>query len=198
MALNQMYAVSGRKVDPNYTAIINSQTPYLLSMKRQEAEDDLAKRSLALREQEMLQNEELAREQMEQNKKQTRMANLIGGANLGLRAGLGAYENIPDVKNVVDNAVGGVKGLITGPVSGVTPTWDTLSKAGDWPEYASGAVDWLKDVGTWGGGIIENAPWDLAEPATKLGEIATDIGSSFAETGGDVYTSVIDYLFGGM
>lgn len=176
MALNQMYAVSGRKVDPNYTAIINSQTPYLLSMKSQEAEDDLAKRSLDLREQEMLQNEELAREQMEQNKKQTRMANLIGGANLGLRAGLGAYENIPDVKNVVDNAVGGVKGLFT---ESPAPS-GAASYLGDAFEAGS-ASDWMQSLGNWG-----------EEIAKPIADAAWEYADSFLGSGGDVYGSAIE------
>ena len=181
MALNQMYATTGRKLSPDYTAIINSQTPYLLGMKRQEKMDELTQRDLALREQQMLQNEELARQEMEENQKQTRKANLLGLANLGLKGGLAAYENLPEVKGVVDKAVGGVKDFISGPVQGTTPTYDMLSKAGDWPEYASGKSDLFSNIGTLTGEVLK-----------PTAESAWEYADSFLGSGGDVYGSAIE------
>jgi len=183
MALSQMYAVSGRKMDPNYTAIINSQTPYLLGMKRQQAEDDLAKRSLALKEQELIQNEQLAREEMEQNQKQTKKANLLGVANLGLRGGLAAYENVPEVKNVVDKAVGGIKGLFT---ESPTPS-GASSYLGDAFEAGS-ASDWMQSLGDWG----EFAQPVAEKVASGAAEYLGDAFSGFADAGGDVYGSAIE------
>ena len=173
MALSQMYAVSGKKVDPNYTAIINSQTPYLLGMKRQQAEDDLAKRSLALKEQELMQNEQLAREEMEQNQKQTKKATLLGVANLGLKGGMAAYENVPAFKGVVDKAIGGVKGLF----SGETPS-GSGSYLGDAFEAGS-AADWMRNI-DWG---------EWAKPAA---ETAWEYADSFLDSGGDLYKTAIE------
>jgi len=182
MALSQMYAVSGKKVDPNYVSIINSQTPYLMSMKRQQAEDDLAKRSLALKEQELIQNEQLAREEMEQNQKQTKRANLLGVANLGLRGGLGAYENIPEVKGVMDKAVGGVKGLFS---ESPAPSGSESYLGGGFE--AGDATKWMENMGNWE---------EFIQPTEKIGsgaaEFLGDAFAGFADAGGDIYGSAIE------
>lgn len=190
MALKQMYATTGRKFDPNYVSIINSQTPYLLPMKQQEGmreqqekENELANRGLALREKEMLTNEQLAREEMEQNQKQTKRANAIALGNLGLRGGLAAYENIDPVKNVVDKAIGGVKGLFT-----ETPTPSGAeSYLGDAFE-TGGATNWMENLGTWES-ILQPTGEKLV---SGMGSVL-DFGG-FEDLGGDVYTGAVESM----
>lgn len=187
MALNQLYAVSGKKINPDYTSIIESQTPYLLGLKQQQGQDKLAKEGLDLRRQEMLTNEQLAREQLDEQKKQAKWANVLGVAGLGVKGGLSAYEYSEPFKNVVDKFLG-LGGKATEPMS----TYDALSKAGDWgskaTEMGGGMTDYLQGLGdSWGGFS------DLATQAAGTIPKFLGLGGDTASAASDAVESATPY-----
>lgn len=173
MAINQMYATTGRRFDPSYVDIINAQTPYLPALKRQEEADKLAKRELALREQEIASNEALAREEMEQQKKQARLGNIMGVANLGLRGGLGMYQYSEPFRGVVDKAIGGASDFL----SGSSPS-GASSYLGD--AFSGGGTDWLSSLGEW-----------LAPSIS--GDVAGEVVPSLLEYAGDAFAGSSPY-----
>ena len=190
MALNQMTAVTGRKINPNLVSIINSQTPYLPALKRQEKEDALAQEELNLRQQEMLTNEQLAREELERNKKQTRRGNAIALANLGLKGGMGLYQYSEPFKNVVDKAVGGASDFIMGNSN--IPS-GASSYLGDSFDNAS---DWMSNMGDWSfapDAVISGASSFLEPMAEATGEAAYGAVSGLS----DPLTDVLSGFFGG-
>lgn len=194
---NQLYGTTGRKVNPNIVAQINSQTPYLPGLYRQKAEDALAKRGLDLQERSVNTNLELGQEQLDQQKKQARLANLLGLGNLGVKAGLGAYQASEPVRTAVDKLIGGGTTLAKETMpSGMSSVLSGSMSSGG--EGSQSLMDWTGDVGNWitdalsqgGSGVIKNLLGDSAQGAasaitgsTPYADYITDtmnwIGDSF-------------------
>jgi hypothetical protein len=203
---SQLYGVSGRKLPSDTVDIINSQTPYLPTLYKQKADDEYRMKTLDLQEKQLNQEKELGQEAIDVQKRQNRVANLLGVGNLGLKAGMGLYAD---------------KGLSTA----TTPVASTLSKttpeitnylfggtgggvSGETPSIASK----LMDTGTWGEALTGYEPWAggaagaLAsrfltkkdDSAAKKGLIGAGVGAgvSALASGGDIYKSVIGGIFG--
>ena len=160
---SQLYGTTGRKVNPNTVAQINAQAQYLPTLYRQKAEDALTKQGLDLEERAINTNLELGQEQLEQQKKQARLANLLGLGNLGVKAGLGVYQASEPVRTAVDKFLGGgttlAKEAMPSGMSSVLSGTMTSGGAG-----SQSLMDWSGDVGNWvtealsqgGSGVIKN------------------------------------------
>lgn len=210
--MNQMYAVGGRRVQPNYVDIINQQTAYLPAIYRQRADEEYQQATLGLREKEIAEqqrqfeiSQELEREALEEQKKQAKRANIMGIANLGLKTGLGlagekmakagapavaetvAKEAIPKVADTVVSRVTG------GNVHGLT------GKATDWGKWGSAVTSWEPWAGGTAGGLAANI-LGKDEGRTKKALIGAGTGAAVSAlvTGGDIYKSVVGGILGGL
>jgi hypothetical protein len=206
---SQLYSVTGKKIPTDYTAIINAQTPYLPAYKKQAQDDAYRMKTLDLQEKALTQNEEMATEQLEQQKKQNRISNLLGVGNLGLKAGLGMYA---DKGNTTKDVVGNLTSpTIAKPTADMT-NYLTAPTAGGVGTGTS-VVDKLTDMGAWGNAATSYEPWAggaggaLAsrlltkkdDSALKKGLIGAGAGAGIAAivSGGDIYKSVLGGVLGG-
>ena len=222
MALGQQYAVSGRRVRPSYTDIINQQTGYLPAIYRQKAEEEHQQSLLGLREKELgLQekgieeqsrqfalSQQLEQEALEEQKKQARKANLLAGGNLALRTGLGLYgekmakQGAPAVADTAGVASKGTEavasGITGGASSSISPTSWT-GKATDWGKWGGAATSYEPWAGGMAGGLAANI---LGKDAgtTKKALIGGGVGAAVSAraSGGDIYKSIVGGVLGGL
>lgn len=215
---NQMTAVTGRRLKPNYVAAINEQSMYLPTLKRVQKEDELAQRALDLQQSEltlseenMLRNEALEREQLEEAKKQARIGNLISVGNLGLKTGMGVYGIMDDEKKEgAKKAVGGLLGKTGTSVESGAEAPANYFDFKSSPDFLSseGAGSW----GNWGEALGGYEPWAGAgigslaaktigkdkSTGTKalIGGAAGGLASGIM-SGFDPYKTIIGGLLGG-
>jgi len=192
---SQLYGVSGKKFNPNYTAIINSQAQYLPALYRQKKEDELAKRGLDLQERAINTNQELSAEALAEQKRQAKLSNYLGLGNLAVKGGLGAYQASDTVKDTVDKFLGG--GAKTGladtmsKTSEMLPIQSSFSGGGDLVSYLS------SDAGNFIAGAATNALPKMADYLFGGGGTAQNAVSSIVSSGSPYaayITSTMDYL----
>lgn len=100
MGMNQMSALTGgKKYRPNYVSQINAQVPYLPALYSRKKEDQWRDKTYGLEKERFEQDKtfqlaelDLAQDAAKQAKKQTRLAEKLGYANLGVNAALGGYD----------------------------------------------------------------------------------------------------------
>jgi hypothetical protein len=223
MALGQQYAVGGRKVRPNYTDVINTQTQYLPALYKQKSEDEyntammgLREKELGLKEQELATYEQLEREALEQQKKQARQANLLAGGNLALKTGLGLYGDklakgggtvgTPQAGGTFGGA-GTMEGASValggysqagGASSNISPaSW--TGKATDWGKWGGALTGYESWAGGAAGGLAANL-FGTDEGRTKKALIGGGGGAAVSAlaSGGDIYKSIVGGVLGGL
>lgn len=213
MALAQLQAVTGRRIKPKYRDIIEAQVPYLLDRYRIKKENELTQQGLDLQAKGLEQNTALAREALDEEKKQARRSNLIALGNLGLQTGLGAYSVFSD-KTPEAPIISPKTTDIAQKTTAITPDLGfTSSETG-----GSTAVPFLSKSG-----ILDTSKWKGAftEPSTYGGAgigtlAARTIGkdkstltkaligagagglASAAFSGGSPYESVVGAVLGGL
>ena len=197
MALNQLQAVTNRRIRPNIVAGINAQTPYLPQLYQQKADTayrdksyDQSERSLAQASDIAKKNEALAYKQLDEQKDQNSTAKKLGYANMGIGgltglAGLyqatkpmDEFEIAPSLSNV-GNAIsnvfsgGGMGSVGTPGAAGMGSVLDNAGGPGN-DSLFGGVGDFVMDY--------------AVEPLKQIGSSIWDAGSSFLDDIGGLFS----------
>ena len=188
MPASQLSAVLGgrKKIRPGYVSAINARTPYLPAQRA--AEDDRAYQedTLALQERELAENVALTREQMEEQKKQGRTANVIAGGNALLSGGMNAASLRNDI-------LGGGSSTGTGITTG-TATPLTASETAE-SEARLGGSSLMPTLGGFAGaGAGYALSKDSDNTLIKYGAPVVGAVAGNALAGGDLYKDIGGYL----
>lgn len=217
MALNQLRAVTNRRIKPNIVAGINAQTPYLPQLYQQKENDayqtklfDQNERSMGINERGLAQsgeiakrNEALAYKQLEEQKDQNKTAKKLGYANMGVGgltglAGLyqsskplDGFDITPSLSDVTQNAVSGVADM--GDFAAFSDSFQvpSFSGGGMGPAGTPGAAGMgygLADSGDFFGGVGDFVMDYAVEPLKQIGGSIWDAGSSFLNEIGDMFS----------
>lgn len=184
--VNQMRAVTNRRIKPNYVDAINAQTPYLPQIYQQREDTafrdkgyGLEQQNLALSEKSLAQSADIARrtealnqDQLDEQKKQNKRAQQLGWANTALAGASGLANLYQSGKPLLDNIKPDLSSVMSPSVNDALPSvspemFSSFSTGA--PSIAEGDVsDWW-DFGGQGAG-----PSDLI---SKIGQGATDFAS---------------------
>lgn len=206
MPLGQISAVTGRRIRPKYVEAINEQVQYVPALKSAQRADELARRGLDLEESAMNRGYELSLEELEEAKRQNRIANMLGVANLGLKTGLGLYGepkaapvvakgsssgNIGSGTATGTGEFGGYEGAMSGASTGASP-WSL----GTWKDAA---MDW-SHLGTAGLGTIAAKTFGKKKSGTTkalIGAGTSGVAQAIL-SGGDPFKTTISTILGGL
>lgn len=177
---NQLSALSGRTIKPDYQSYIDEQVaalPDYLSLKEQR---DYNQKSLALQEDALKQSERqslmnyaLAEDQAEAAKKQQLYGNIISGGGLALNAYQALDEAGVDLGGMANKALNSV---IPDPMSSVASVVDPqmrmtdMAGGGTLDQFAQGVNDWVVNP------VSQGVDY-LTDSAKKIGEAASDVWS---------------------
>ena len=200
MALNQLQAVTNRRIKPNYIDIINAQTPYLPGTYQQKEDTayrdkvfdqnqqslDISSKGLTQANEIALRNEALAQQglydqkkQLEEQKKQNKRAQTLGWANTGLSAGLGLAGLYQGSKSLADNIKPDLSGVVKTVMPSVTPDMFSEFSTGASSIAEGGVSDW----------------WDFGgQGSTPSGGFLSDIGQGATDFATDIGTGLTDYI----
>ena len=200
MALNQMRAVTNRRLRPNYVAAINAQTPYLPQIYQRKYDDeyrsklyDQQERSLAQQSDIAQRNEALGWANLDEQRKQRKKAQNLGYANMAL-GGLTGLANLyqatkplsglgdvaPELSNVATDILPDLSptDFFTEFGTGATPVADTVSNAvantGEFWDFG-GTTDW---------GVTDLVP----DVVKNIGSSIWDAGGSFLDDIGGLFS----------
>ena len=218
MALNQLQAVTNRRIKPNIVAGINAQTPYLPQLYQQKENDayqtklfDQNERSMGINERGLEQsgeiakrNEALAYKQLEEQKDQNKTAKKLGYANMGVGgltglAGLyqaskplDGFDITPALSDVAQSAMPSVADM--GDFSAFSDAFQQAPSIWDNSSPAMSEFSGAVDTGTAGGGDnffggVGDFVMDYAvEPLKQIGSSIWDAGSSFLDEIGSMFS----------
>jgi hypothetical protein len=213
MALDQMRAVSNRRIRPKIVDAINAQTPYLPQLYQQKEDKayktklyDQSERSMALGEKGLAQQGEIARrneafayDQLEEQKKQNKTAKKLGYANIGIGglSGLaGLYQATqplkgmdftPELSEVAKDAVPYGDGLSSFAEAFSTPA-APVTDAWDYSDAFTQAPSVGADQTSFFGGVGDFVTDYAVEPIKQFGGAIWDAGSSFLDDIGGLFS----------
>ena len=167
MPLSQLEAITGRRIRPNYTSLLNSQLGYLPAIKARED---------ALRHQQTMEEQAQQRIRLEskiakQQRQDASKARTLGYVGLGVNTGLAAAPYLSDVFDSAKDTASFIPSSGYGPIG--TPGYGG-QMSGPWEQ--SSFVSKVSDVPVLGG---------IAQAGQKLynlgAESLGDIGSFFSD-----------------
>jgi hypothetical protein len=213
MALNQMRAVTNRRIKPNIVSAINAQTPYLPQLYQQKEDTayktklyDQNERSMALNERGLSQagdiakrNEALAYKQLDEQKDQNKTAKRLGYANIGMGGLTGlaglyhatkpmeGFAMTPSLSDVTQDVMPAVSDFDWSDAfaPAVDAGSDFLTSSTPEMSEFSGAVDPSIDFF---GGVGDFVTDYVAEPIRQFGGAIWDAGSSFLDDIGGLFS----------
>jgi len=202
---NQMGAVTNRRLKPNYVSAINAQTPYLPQLYQQKEDKayqekafgqqerslDLSKQGLEQQNSFNIRNEALARDALDQQKKQNKTAKNLGYANMALGgvSGLASLyqgsqplmDSIPDLSSVTQNLM---------PTASEMPSlFSEFSTLGEGAANIGGpATENIGEYFDFGGTSDFNVTDLVPDVVKNFGGAIWDAGSSFLSDIGDLFS----------
>ena len=165
----QQSIISRRKIRPNYTDIINAQTPYLAGLKSTLEEKKYRDKELELQE-----------ENMEQQEEEAKKAAVLGAANLGVQGYVGYRQN-KILSEALPKRATVATSNINAPVNigqGFKGAFTSI------PTYAGA-----------GAGVIAASPFKTDREQITAGALAGGL-TSWA-SGGDIYSMIASSVIGG-
>jgi len=199
MALNQMGAVTNRRLKPNYVSAINAQTPYLPQLYQQKEDKayqskafDQNERSLDLNKQGLeqqntfaLRNEALQQDALDQQKKQNKTAKNLGYANMALGGATGLASLYQSSKPLINSIPD-----LSGVTQNLMPTAEAMPEM--FSDFSTGAgykaTESIGEYFDFGGTSDFNVTDFVPDVVKNFGGAIWDAGSSFLSDIGDLFS----------
>jgi len=215
--MGQFSAVIGRRIRPKYVDMINAQTPYLYGKYRLREDKAFRDKEFALEEEKFESDTAFSAQELEEQKKQAKRANLLGIGNLGVMYGMMSKKNkvlkdiyessgpakdtiAPAVPNAATKtalaetgkaAVAETPKFFSGAGAGTTSNW--VSPAKTWQPYAAGLTG-----ATVGADLGEKyVPIGGKKEKRIIGGTVVGGGLGYMLSGGNPYAAAISAVIGG-